>query len=287
MRFIDSCGRLLRARYSRVRTLAARSRAEPRLLKGFFCILEASSVLWRCWLGGRKGIRPVKQLSGGVLAWLSVWSEVQTCIWHSWCHCYSLSLASVKSRLVLPFWYRLTRVVADKGPLNGCVCRGARWPFVNLLGGVKFRHGFLAPAKIRLCIKKGRCCHATGSISDLSLRQRAVTRKTFSLQQKLWRLPACPTVAPNVSFRTTVIPYHQANTAGGGTLPPLGKTSLVLVFIVHRKRNIIFRKHQIRNNSNKFTTNWSQQHKAKIPYFTHIWKDKQIIQTKPKTVKCK
>jgi len=80
------------------------------------------SVLWRCWLGGRKGIRPVKKLSCGVLAWLSVWSEVQTCIRPSGCHCHSLSLASVKSRLVLPFWYRLTRVVLDKGSLNGCVC---------------------------------------------------------------------------------------------------------------------------------------------------------------------
>ena len=30
--------------------------------------------------------------------------------------------ASVKSRLVLPFWYRFTRVVPDKEPLNGCVC---------------------------------------------------------------------------------------------------------------------------------------------------------------------
>jgi len=79
------------------------------------------SVHWRCWLGDRKGIRPVKKLSAGVLAWLSVWSEVQTCIWPSWCHCHSLSLASVKSRLVLPFWYRLTRVVLDKGPLNSCV----------------------------------------------------------------------------------------------------------------------------------------------------------------------
>jgi len=46
--------------------------------------------------------------SGGVLAWLSVWSEMQTCMWPSWCHCHSLSLASVKSRFVLPFWYRLT-----------------------------------------------------------------------------------------------------------------------------------------------------------------------------------
>ena len=33
-------------------------------------------------------------------------------------HCNSLSLASVKSRLVLPFWYQLTRVVPDKGLLN-------------------------------------------------------------------------------------------------------------------------------------------------------------------------
>jgi len=52
--------------------------------------------------------------SGGVLAWLSVWSEMQTC--------HSLSLASVKPRLVLPFWYWLTRVVQEIGLLNGCVC---------------------------------------------------------------------------------------------------------------------------------------------------------------------
>ena len=87
------------------------------------------SVLWRCWLCGRKGIRPVKRLSGGVLAWLSVWSEVQTCMWPSWCHCHSLSLAPVKSRLVLPFWYWLTRVVPDKGPLNVCVYSDVAWKF--------------------------------------------------------------------------------------------------------------------------------------------------------------
>ena len=81
------------------------------------------SVLWRCWFGGRKGIRPVKNLSGGVLAWLSLWSEVQTCIWPSWCHCHSLSLASVKSRLVLPFWYGLTWVVPGQRAVKWvCVC---------------------------------------------------------------------------------------------------------------------------------------------------------------------
>ena len=54
------------------------------------------------------------------MAWLSVWCEVQICIWPSWCHCHSLSLAPVKSRLVVP--YRLTWVVPEKGPLNGRVC---------------------------------------------------------------------------------------------------------------------------------------------------------------------
>ena len=63
------------------------------------------SVLWCCWLRGKKGYPICKKLSGGSLAWLSVWSEVQTCIWPSWCHYHSLSPASVKSRLVLPFWY--------------------------------------------------------------------------------------------------------------------------------------------------------------------------------------
>jgi len=73
-------------------------------------------------VGRQEGHPACKKLSGGVLAWLSVWSKVQSCIWPSGFHCHSLSLASVKSRLVLPFWYWLNWVVPDKGPLNGCVC---------------------------------------------------------------------------------------------------------------------------------------------------------------------
>ena len=63
----------------------------------------------------------------------------ETCLWPSWYHCHSLSLASVKSRLVLPFWYRLTRVVLEKGPLNRRVCYvrtyAVRWLTQMLLGG--------------------------------------------------------------------------------------------------------------------------------------------------------
>ena len=62
-------------------------------------------------VGRQEGHLACKKLSGGVLAWLSVWSKMQTCIQPSWCHCHSLSLSSVKSRLVLPFWYQLTQVV--------------------------------------------------------------------------------------------------------------------------------------------------------------------------------
>ena len=37
-----------------------------------------------------------------MLAWLFVWDEVQICIWPSWCHCHSLSLAPVN-----PDWFYL------------------------------------------------------------------------------------------------------------------------------------------------------------------------------------
>ena len=78
-------------------------------------------------VGRQEGHLACKTLSSGVLAWLSVWSEVQICIRPSWCQRHSLSLASLKSRLVLPFWYWLTRVVPEKGPLNGCVCVYCKW----------------------------------------------------------------------------------------------------------------------------------------------------------------
>ena len=99
--------------------------AMPRSDSSCWWILTSSLLAFSALtllVGRQEGHAACKTLSGGVLAWLSVWSEVQTCIRPSWCHCHSLSLASVKSRLVLPIWYGLTRVVPDKGPLNVCVC---------------------------------------------------------------------------------------------------------------------------------------------------------------------
>ena len=114
--------------YGTSETSCARIRATKRVcLSGrhiycarcHFCLAFSALTLLAGW---QEGHPACKKLSGGVLVWLSVWSEVQTCIWPSGFHCHSLSVASVKSRLVLPFWYWLTWVVPDRGPLNGCVC---------------------------------------------------------------------------------------------------------------------------------------------------------------------
>ena len=116
-------------------------------------LLIMMSLVWKtCWISGQQNWRKMSWYSpilshkflslhlvtcgGGVLAWLSVWSEVQTCICPSWCHCHSLSLASVKSRLVLPFWYWLTWVVPDKGPLNVCIWSRACGKWLYFVGGI-------------------------------------------------------------------------------------------------------------------------------------------------------
>ena len=86
----------------------------PRLGDDFF-----PSVLWRCWLGGRKGIRPVKKLSGG--CWRGYLSGARCRLALSQLIPLPLTVScSSKSRLVLPIWYRLTQVVLEKRPLNGC-----------------------------------------------------------------------------------------------------------------------------------------------------------------------
>ena len=52
--------------------------------------VQLPSVHWRCWLGGRKGIRPIKNELG---CWRDYLSGARcSCIWPSWCHCHSLSL---------------------------------------------------------------------------------------------------------------------------------------------------------------------------------------------------
>jgi len=99
------------------------------------------SVLWRCWLGGRKGIRPVKNEWWGVRVVIclerdadlhttqlmplpltvSCFSKIQigfTFLVPAYPGCPGKEAVKWLC-VVLPFWYRLTRVVPGKGPLNG------------------------------------------------------------------------------------------------------------------------------------------------------------------------
>jgi len=48
-----------------------------------YIIFTAFSALTLLVFGRQEGHPACKKLSGGVLAWLSVWSEVQACIWPS------------------------------------------------------------------------------------------------------------------------------------------------------------------------------------------------------------
>ena len=78
------------------------------------------SVLWRCWLGGRKGIRPVKKewWGAGMVICLERGADLhmaQLMPMPLTVSCFS------KIQIGFTFWYRLTWVVPDKGPLNGCV----------------------------------------------------------------------------------------------------------------------------------------------------------------------
>ena len=86
-----------------------------------WCVIWAFSAL-TLLVGQQEGHPACRKLSGGVLAWLSVWGEVQTCMWPCWCHCHSLSLVSVISRLVLPCWL-----------LNGCVCAGSLLVWMRII----------------------------------------------------------------------------------------------------------------------------------------------------------
>ena len=84
------------------------------------CIMP--SVLWRCWLGGKKDIRPAKKTEwwgAGMVICLERGADLhmaQVMPLPLTVPCFSIC------RLALPFWYRLTWVVSDKRLLNGCVC---------------------------------------------------------------------------------------------------------------------------------------------------------------------
>jgi len=97
------------------------------MLSTYFSVMYGGVICLQCcdavgWTVERAS--SVKKMSGEVLAWLSVWGEVQICIWPSWCHCSSLSVASIKSRLVLVVCVYVCVCVFVHACVCACVHRG-------------------------------------------------------------------------------------------------------------------------------------------------------------------
>jgi len=64
-----------------------------------FIVFDALTLLV-----GRQEEHPACEFSGQVLAWLSVWSEVQMiCISSSWCHCHPIISCFIKIQIDLTF----------------------------------------------------------------------------------------------------------------------------------------------------------------------------------------
>ena len=73
-------------------------------------------------VGRQEGHPACKKTSGGVLAWLSVWSEMQTCIYGpADATAFTVSCFS-KIQIGFTFLVPAHPGSPGKGPLNGCVC---------------------------------------------------------------------------------------------------------------------------------------------------------------------
>jgi len=130
-------------------------------------------------VGRQEGHPACKKLSGWVLAWLSVWSEVQT--WHM-AQLMPLPLTvPCFSKIQIGFTFLVTAHLGSprKGPLNGCVCTA----FSALALLVGWQEGHPACKKTErwgaglvICLERG---------ADLHMAQRIPLPLTVSCFSKI------------------------------------------------------------------------------------------------------
>jgi len=150
---------------------------------------DLPSVLWRCWLGGRKGTRHV----GVVRCWRGCLSEARCRLAYGPADATAThSLASVKSRLVLPFWLggAIVRVQLPAVPFSG-----------NNLGQVV--HTRVCVIKqYNLVLVEGRWCPVAGKVTvGLASHWPSVTDFTHG-----WQGDAHPAYA--VLWSMAYLPYR-------------------------------------------------------------------------------
>jgi len=124
-------------------------------------------------VGWQEGHPACKKLSDGVLAWLSVWSEVQICISPSWCHSHPVISYFTKIQNGLPFWCQLTQVVLEKRPLNECssVVVQTRWTFswVSFLNLLSWSRSQFVLSNFA-CLLQNTVLHVTASHTHIHIQ---------------------------------------------------------------------------------------------------------------------
>jgi len=164
-----------------------------------FCVIDlVPSVLWHCWLGARKCTWPVKIDWWGVGVVICL-DQGAGCV-----HLVQLmplhpqtpsSLASFKSRLVLCFWYRLSQVVLEKRPLNGCsgsFCM-IEW-FLNSDGVARLTVLLVEKFWVGICLSTGTwivivACSWNWRVKFLTKKWTTWSRRTPQRMVSLSRVP--------------------------------------------------------------------------------------------------
>ena len=82
-----------------------------------FLVLSVPSVLWRCWLGGRKGIRPVKNWVVG--CWRGYLSGARADLHMAQLMPLPLTVSCFSN--IQTGFTCLVPALLEKGPLNGCM----------------------------------------------------------------------------------------------------------------------------------------------------------------------
>ena len=171
-----------------------------------YCNHVVPSVLWHCWLGGRKGIRPVKNWVVG--CWHGYLSGARCRVAHdpadaTATHCLLLQQIQIGFTFLVPAHLGSPR----KGPLNGCVCvcvllwsRDTKLPVVGqylLQCSKAVNKVVLVEAAARVLVNISTRCKHVPCTANCPI-QTVNDRRLSVVEQYGWLLPLAewPTMSP-------------------------------------------------------------------------------------------
>jgi len=156
-------------------------------------------------------------------------------------------LASFKSRLGLPFWYRLTKGVLEKRPLNGCSSSYNN----NILRWIRLPKNYVNKTSNTQTLELYQCTRCSMGSSD---KANAIIQGVLSrqLHEERHLLPS-PTIPANIcplpKHPTNICRHHQPSPQMSAPTPYCPRKHLLLVptFLSLLKDNLHRQKYTINN----------------------------------------